>query len=754
MDNVLNIQLKVDAATGMVTVEKFNDKLGGLSDNANKAKTHVTNLNTSFIGLKSAIDLASSVFNKVEELTADFSEQEQASIKLDTALKNAGITNPVVAASFAKVSSELEKMVNVDADAITAWQGLAVEMGNTPETTNKVIQAAIGLNKTYGTDMETAIRAATLGFEGNFMGLTRLIPQIKLAGDESSQMAAFVKVTENGWNQATAAAKSLSGQLEQQKIQWGNVKEELGQTLSTALIPALKYITEMTTFALENKNAIVAGTIAFGAAKAALFVFGIGLEGISLKLKAVAAEVTVATGGLNLLIAGIAAAAAIWITYETNQDSAMSASRAYSAETEKLVAGIEKLTKAQLEQRTKVLEKEVAAKAQSVWAMRQEIEVLRAKADQDNQEGMRAWQQLGVKELIIKRETAARDMLTNTLSAYKKTLAEVTAAEAKANAEKAIEANSKDAYLVQLKAKVAAGTELSKTEKEIFDKSFEYVQGYVTKSGNVIDGFYRRKKEQLTAEGKDQKEAFDKQLEVLKIYYAKVAAFDKSREVAIYDAEKHAAAVKERSNEEELKRMRAYGHEQVEIDDDVAANKRGNTKSTADMQEDADSRTWSSALQLSGMLAGKSQEMFMLNKGMQMAGAVMSTYRAATDALSAPPIGLGPVAGIPLAGFTIASGLVNVGMIAAQKYEPVNDFISIPGKPLLKANEDDIVIGGTNLLGNKTSGGNDALLKAINNQTRVLQKKQMSVFVDPLTGKKLYTQNIKGQIETNRRRVI
>jgi hypothetical protein len=60
------------------------------------------------------------------------------------------------------------------------------------------------------------------------------------------------------------------------------------------------------------------------------------------------------------------------------------------------------------------------------------------------------------------------------------------------------------------------------------------------------------------------------------------------------------------------------------------------------------------------------------------------------------------------------------------------------------------VIGGTNLLGGK-GGGVEA---GIDKLTKVLQNKQMTVMVDPLTGRTVYTQNIKGQIETNRRRVI
>lgn len=48
--------------------------------------------------------------------------------------------------------------------------------------------------------------------------------------------------------------------------------------------------------------------------------------------------------------------------------------------------------------------------------------------------------------------------------------------------------------------------------------------------------------------------------------------------------------------------------------------------------------------------------------------AIINTYLAASSALAPPPLGLGPVAGIPLAVVTIAAGLVNVARIAGVEF--------------------------------------------------------------------------------------
>lgn len=65
-------------------------------------------------------------------------------------------------------------------------------------------------------------------------------------------------------------------------------------------------------------------------------------------------------------------------------------------------------------------------------------------------------------------------------------------------------------------------------------------------------------------------------------------------------------------------------------------------------------------------LGGKqAKAAFVAYKAFSIAEAIMSTYSAATAALKPPPIGLGPVWGIPLAVSTVALGLANVARISS-----------------------------------------------------------------------------------------
>ena len=57
---------------------------------------------------------------------------------------------------------------------------------------------------------------------------------------------------------------------------------------------------------------------------------------------------------------------------------------------------------------------------------------------------------------------------------------------------------------------------------------------------------------------------------------------------------------------------------------------------------------------------------FLVQQGIAIASAIMSTQVAAAAALAPPPIGLGPIAGLGMAGTIQAMGAANVGIIAGQ----------------------------------------------------------------------------------------
>lgn len=81
-------------------------------------------------------------------------------------------------------------------------------------------------------------------------------------------------------------------------------------------------------------------------------------------------------------------------------------------------------------------------------------------------------------------------------------------------------------------------------------------------------------------------------------------------------------------------------------------------------QEESDAKI-ESYLKSAEMVAGLFNKSTVVYKALMIARTGISTYNAAQAALEPPPIGLGPVAGIPLAVATTAAGLARVAQIAA-----------------------------------------------------------------------------------------
>lgn len=255
----------------------------------------------------------------------------------------------------------------------------------------------------------------------------------------------------------------------------------------------------------------------------------------------------------------------------------------------------------------------------------------------------------------------------------------------------------------------------------------------------------------LNEKNNKHKKANDKTVNLAKEMHDRLIELEKQFANRKYDIESHAEGVKKRADAKELKRMQSYGMEQVDLGEKIAKTKiKGDEQAT----ESGLKQTQSALSSMQSIFAAQSNQsraMFNINKGLSLTQATIATYEGATNAYASgakiDPTGVWPAV---YAGIVTAAGLANIATIATQEFEPVEDFISIPGKPLLKARPDDIVIGGTNLLGN--GAGNDPLLKAMLLNNKILKEKSMQAILN-LGDKLVYMQNLKGQKAVNQGRL-
>lgn len=137
-----------------------------------------------------------------------------------------------------KASSETQKLTKVGDEG---FQRLAIQAKNFGIANNKVIDSvngAIGLAekfKTAGLSEETALKGVALAAEGNWMALTRYIPQLKEASTQTDKMAILQREMASGFDLAKESAQSQSGQLIQAGNLWDDFKERVGEVMSATL---------------------------------------------------------------------------------------------------------------------------------------------------------------------------------------------------------------------------------------------------------------------------------------------------------------------------------------------------------------------------------------------------------------------------------------------------------------------------------------------------------------------------------------
>lgn len=147
------------------------------------------------------------------------------------------------------------------------------------------------------------------------------------------------------------------------------------------------------------------------------------------------------------------------------------------------------------------------------------------------------------------------------------------------------------------------------------------------------------------------------------------------------------ANIKQIGDERLLDLAKEYAGKSKAADDDVSKKEIDNAnkvldakKRTLDLQKQAVNDVLGAIGTIAENQAGKSiaaqKKAFEINKQASAAQAAISTYLAAQNVLQLPPVGLGPVAGIPAAVAIVVAGLANVAKIESQKFEGGGDTSS------------------------------------------------------------------------------
>ena len=173
------------------------------------------------------------MFDFVKDSVAEAMESEEAEASLAAALQATGRARDGMLPGLLKYAEDIQKTTVYEDDAVKTALALMTQLTNLDEKgLKRAMNGAVGLASVMKMDLQSATRAVAQGYEGNFIALGRMIPEIRNAKTETEKYAAMEKALAEMHGQAEAKARTFAGGLKQLGNMWGEVKETAGGAIT------------------------------------------------------------------------------------------------------------------------------------------------------------------------------------------------------------------------------------------------------------------------------------------------------------------------------------------------------------------------------------------------------------------------------------------------------------------------------------------------------------------------------------------
>lgn len=211
-----------------------------------------------FSQLKGILASAFTIYAMKEFINAS-NEQEQASAKLEQALRLQGVTSQEVRKNMEEFSSALQDVTTFADEDITKVQALLVSMtGLTGQAIKPLTRAVLDLAAGMNIDLESAAKMIARTNEGA-EALKRQGIEIGKTKNEGERLAKIIEeIAKRYGGMAEAAGKTKAGSIAQLANAWDDLKEALGDFLKDALLPAMKGLTALAKVAIPLVSLMVA----------------------------------------------------------------------------------------------------------------------------------------------------------------------------------------------------------------------------------------------------------------------------------------------------------------------------------------------------------------------------------------------------------------------------------------------------------------------------------------------------------------
>jgi len=236
----IKFMVTVDAATGLATMKKVEEGLGGLAKEGGKTKTETGAVDKAFGGLwkqfvtgQFVVDGIKKGFsllkNEVKASMEAAMDAEKTDRALDASLEITGRRVPGLAESFRQWATEMSKATVYEDDQIKKSITLMAQLTNLDKDgIQKATKGAMGLATVFGMDLVGASELMAKAMAGNTGALSRY--GIKVAEDLplEEKRRQLLEQTGKMFQRSTAETETFGGKLQQLKNTWGEVREAAG----------------------------------------------------------------------------------------------------------------------------------------------------------------------------------------------------------------------------------------------------------------------------------------------------------------------------------------------------------------------------------------------------------------------------------------------------------------------------------------------------------------------------------------------
>lgn len=179
------------------------------------------------------------VYKSLEQVIALGKESINEFLAADKVQQQVNQSFGEYADAISKAGNEFEKATGQEAEAYMRLAIAAKAYGATNSEVNEIVNKAIGLSKLFelqGVSQETAMKALVKAQQGQFAGLEKIYPKLKLVSGETEKWAVVNDLAAKGMEKANAYTDTFSGKIDLVNHAVGNLKEAAGQQLIQSVL--------------------------------------------------------------------------------------------------------------------------------------------------------------------------------------------------------------------------------------------------------------------------------------------------------------------------------------------------------------------------------------------------------------------------------------------------------------------------------------------------------------------------------------